>query len=203
MTGAALEVWRDEELVTETELATGVDGWRIERVSLRQSMHVGGRRRARESRRRAGKGVALAWRGLLRINDVLLTGPDGNERGIFQRGDEMTLHMSVHPRRPGSSVAVPVAVLYRADGIRVSSHVGDRVTLEFDGEEPRQLRLAFSPLNLGRGQYVFSVGLYRKLSQAAGSEPYDLVDRSYEFEVHDDDPLRDGIFEHPATWQVP
>ena len=198
-----LEVWRDEELVTETELATGIDGWRMARVSLRQSMHVGaGVARARGDGERA-KASRWPGEGSLRIEDVLLSGPDGNERGLFQRGDEMTLHMSVRPQRPGSFVAVPVAVLYRADGIRVSTHIGDRVTLEFEDEEPRQLRLAFSPLNLGRGQYVFSVGLYRKLSQAAGSEPYDLVDRSYEFEVLDDDPLRDGIFEHPATWQVP
>jgi lipopolysaccharide transport system ATP-binding protein len=199
---AVLEVWRNEVLVTETELATGDDGWRTERVSLRPTMHVGAgvaRGRADGERARASR-----WpgEGSLRIEDVMLTGPDGSERGIFQRGDEMTLHVSVHPRQPGSFEAVPVAVLYRADGIRVSSHVGDRVALEFDGEASRQLRLAFSPLNLGRGQYVFSVALYRTLSQAGGSEPYDLVDRSYEFEVHDDDPLRDGIFEHPASWQV-
>ena len=133
---------------------------------------------------------------------MILAGPDGEGRGIFQRGDEMTLHMGVRPQRPGRFEAFPVAVLYRADGIRVSTHIGDLVTLECEDEEPRQLRLVFSPLNLGRGQYVFSVALYRKLSQVGGSEPYDLVDRSYEFEVHDDDPFRDGIFEHPATWQV-
>jgi lipopolysaccharide transport system ATP-binding protein len=198
---AMLEVWRDEELVTETELATGVDGWRTERVLLRPTMHVGagvargaGGERARASR----------WpgEGSLRIEDVILVGPDGRERGIFQRGDEMTLHVTVRPQRPGSFEAVPVAVMYRVDGIRVSAHVGEPVTLEFDGEEPRQLRLAFSPLNLGRGQYVFSVALYRRLSEAGRSEPYDLVDRSYEFEVHDDDPIRDGIFEHPATWHL-
>ena len=54
-------------------------------------------------------------------------------------------------------------------GIRVSTHIGDQVTLECEDQAPRQLRLAFSPLNLGRGQYVFSVALYRRLSQSGES----------------------------------
>jgi len=93
-------------------------------------------------------------------------------------------------------------VLYRLDGIQVLSSIGDRLTLEAPVGEPRVLTLRFESLNLARGRYVFAAALYRTLDSLDESEYYDLVDRSYEFEVRDGRPFRDGIFEHPSSWAL-
>lgn len=113
----------------------------------------------------------------------------------------MSLRIRVKAQRPGPFTTIPVAVVYRLDGIRVSPHIGERMTLALEVDETADIRLTFAPLNLGPGKYVFSLALYRSLSTVS-TESYDIIDRSYEFEVRGDEPLREGIFEHPASWEV-
>jgi hypothetical protein len=65
------------------------------------------------------------------------------------------------------------------------------------------VRLDLKRLNLGNGHYVFSVALYRHLAYLEEPEIYDLVDRSYEFEVVGNDPSDGSLFHHPAEWHLP
>ena len=79
----------------------------------------------------------------------------------------------------------PAALVFRADGINVTRHVGDEVALELKEGDRIQARLDFGPLQLGDGSYLLSVGLYKALSlnDTMSSEAYDLFDRSFEFSV--------------------
>ena len=67
------------------------------------------------------------------------------------------------------------------------------------GDKP-EFQLEFANLNLGDGDYVFSVALYRKLTSLGESVFYDLIDRSYQFRVIDNPPFNNGIFKHPGKW---
>jgi hypothetical protein len=46
-----------------------------------------------------------------------------------------------------------------------------------------------------------SLALYRELVETA-PEVYDLLDRSYEFEVRGNRTFDNGVFRHEATWQL-
>jgi lipopolysaccharide transport system ATP-binding protein len=148
--------------------------------------------------------VARRWpgEGSLMIKEVLLMAPTGGERAVFEVGTPMTLVMEFFAARTGRFDVVPVAVLYRIDGIRVSSHIGECVVLVLNSGEQRTARLSLGPLNLGDGRYVFSVALYRRLSALEPVEVYDLIDRSYEFEVVGNPPLEKGVFRHSGTWTL-
>ena len=139
--------------------------------------------------------------GSLMIEEVVLLDGEGNEQAVFQPGSPMTLHVRVRAGRNGSFPVTPAATMYRADGILVSNHVGASIELEFDPGATQDLRLDFGPLALGDGRYLFSIALYRALSALDG-EPYDLIDRSYEFEVTGNGAFDNGVVRLPAAWSV-
>jgi hypothetical protein len=105
-------------------------------------------------------------------------------------------------QQSGCFPVIPVAVLYRLDGLVVSRHVGPTAVFTLRPGDQREARIVFQPLNLGNGNYVFSVAIYKTLVSTSEGEFYDLIDRSYEFQVVGNPPLEDGIFHHPGVWSV-
>jgi ABC-type polysaccharide/polyol phosphate transport system ATPase subunit len=140
--------------------------------------------------------------GSLMIHDVLLVDVDGTERALFHAHSPMSMAIHVRARHQGSYPVTPVAVMYRADGVLISNFVGPEFELDLAEGDDANLALDFGPLNLGSGTYVFSVALYRSLSSTEPSEAYDLLDRSYEFEVVGDDANSGSVFAHPGVWTV-
>ena len=61
-------------------------------------------------------------------------------------------------------------------------------------------QLEYGPLNLGDGRYTISIALYRNLSHLDQPQMYDLLDRSYEFEVQGNGPFDNGVFSHEPEW---
>jgi lipopolysaccharide transport system ATP-binding protein len=151
-----------------------------------------------------GAGAVRHWpgEGTLTIEQVALLGPAG-EQAVFEVGVPLTVSMGVKAHAADAFRIVPAIVVYRLDGVRVSSHVGPTEDIELERDEQVQIRMHWQRLNLGNGHYVVSAAIYRNLTQLEATETYDLVDRSYEFEVVGNDPLRDGIFQHPADWIMP
>lgn len=144
------------------------------------------------------------WPGMgnLRIVDVKLVGAEDTEQGVFQVNTPMTLKMTFRASEKGSYPVLPAVTIYRTDGILVSNHVGSTAQVELDAGQQREARVEFGPLNLGNGYYVFSVALYRKLTHLEQPEVYDLIDRSYEFQVVGNGPFDNGVFRHPGEWKV-
>ena len=138
--------------------------------------------------------------GSLSIRTVTLLNEHGNEQAIYHPDSTMALKLTFVANRAGSFTIVPVAVLYRLDGVLVTTHVGKEACLQLERGEMRDIYLNYSSINLGDGRYVFSVALYRKLSILDDAEVYDLLDRSYEFAVKGNAPLENGIVRSAATW---
>lgn len=186
-----VEVHRGGARAGRKELAA-TDAWLTEKVLLAKPATAGGRAVSR-------------WPGdaSLVIRDVALLSGDGSERAIFTVGMPMRLLMRAEAQQPGKYNVAPVAVIYRADGILVSNHVGEPRELDLESGEAIEFALDFASLNLGDGHYLVSVALYRTLSHLEPSEVYDLLDRSYEFEVTGNEPFDNGVFKHEATWGVP
>jgi len=140
--------------------------------------------------------------GSIAIDRVVLTG-GGGEQALFEVGSPLSLLMSFVAHRAGTFPIIPVAVLYRRDGVLLSSHVGEMFELELEAGDEAAVRLDLKRLQLGDGHYVFSVALYRTLEYLGESEAYDLIDRSYEFEVVGNERGDSSLFHHPSEWQLP
>jgi lipopolysaccharide transport system ATP-binding protein len=138
--------------------------------------------------------------GSLVIEKVIIIGPDGNEQSIFEAGSSLTLSITFSAQSTGTYEIIPVAVLFTIDGIIVSNNPGPMTTVNMKVSDKEEFRLHFDKLNLGDGDYVFSVALYRELSSFTQAVFYDLIDRSYQFRVIDNPPFNNGIFKHPGKW---
>lgn len=142
--------------------------------------------------------------GTFTVEHVILKDSDGNGTTVIKVGTPITLNLLFKCHKSGIFDIIPVAVLFRVDGILISRYIGEKMIFELNVKEKREIQLDFGPINLGNGHYVFSVALYRKLDIHNLEEPeiYDLIDRSYEFEVFGTPPLKDGIFQHPGEWKL-
>ncbi len=142
--------------------------------------------------------------GSLMIEQVLLLDSTGKERNTFQVDSPMTLEAKFVARSSNTFRVIPVAVLFRIDGIMVSQYIGEPVTLELTEGEKSVAVLDFGNLGLGNGNYIFSIALYRKLDFANIEKPeiYDLIDRSVEFSVYGNPPLLTALVHHPGKWSL-
>jgi lipopolysaccharide transport system ATP-binding protein len=186
------ELFHGDELRARQQLELPVPDWTVAEISL-PSVAPEPSERPTVSR----------WPGeqSLIIDQVMLLNALGAEQAVVEVGERLTVDMHVVARASATFHVIPVVVLYRADGIAVSSHVAEPRELELSEGETFRVQLQYPSINLGDGRYVFSVALYRRLDLDA-SDPYDLIDRSYEFEVVGNPAFVSGIFQHPAEWVV-
>jgi lipopolysaccharide transport system ATP-binding protein len=200
----AVEVWRNGVTrISATLPATG-GVWSKERLGLKAlqesqaaetTTSPSGGDRSPTVRRWPGEGSVL-------IREVQLLGAADQEQAVFQVGTPMSLRVVYEAQRRGTLPILPAATLYRVDGILVSNHVGEGATFDFVEGERREARLDLGPLNLGDGNYVWSVGLYRRLVDHVDYEWYDLTAHSHEFQVVGNGPFENGIFHHPHHWHL-
>ena len=142
--------------------------------------------------------------GSLMIDAVELLDDGGRERAVFDVGTPLVLRVVFSAQRADDFDVVPVSVLYRLDGVLVARFIGERIALELAEGERHEAVLRLASLNLGDGDYVFAVALYKTLDvhDVEPSEYYDLHDRNYQFKVMGTPPLERGIFHHPGNWSV-
>ena len=206
---AALEVdlLRDDSIVSSTPLPATNGTWEHVRIPLPTNGR--GARQvdlAHETRSGAGQARTRRWpgEGSLVIEGVEVLDVQGRERAVFDAGASLVLRLAFRAQRAGRFDVIPVAVLYRLDGILVSRFIGDRVALDLAVGEQHEAVLRLASLNLGDDNYVFAVALYKTLdiNDLEPSEYYDLLDRNYHFKVVGTPPLERGIFRHPGDWTV-
>ncbi|MCO8162104.1 ABC transporter ATP-binding protein [Pseudomonas sp. 21LCFQ010] len=102
---------------------------------------------------------------------------------------------------------VPVVAIYRPDGTCVMQVISRLSGVGFSRiEGAGAIRVGFSPLLLGPGDYLVSVALFRELDLASALEPaaYDLHDRCHALKVlapagiH----VQIGTVNQPAEWEL-
>jgi lipopolysaccharide transport system ATP-binding protein len=217
--GYVLELLNNGSIENVVELGDGSRrGWQTERFALRRQADANrgaGLERGIEPANGHPEASATAdiatgltvsrWpgQGSLVIDEVKLLDLLGAERAVFQVGTEMAIRMSFLARQGGDFPVIPVAVLFRRDGVLVSRYIGNPLSLPLEVGQKRVVELDLGPLRLGNGHYVFSVALYKSLDVDHRSEPeiYDLLDRSFEFEVYGTPALKTGIFLDTAQWR--
>jgi len=203
----AARAWLNGNEIASHVLSSEADEWKTETVALRADSRppispnasaTDSRRRIRDIRRWPGEGT-------IRIQSVRLLGQDGKEQAVFRVGSLLTIDVTFVTERDGTFPVIPALVLYRQDGVRISSVIGERMDLQLERAHPVTLQLGWGPLRLGNGYFGFSVALHREMDITASkpSPYYDLLDlRSNEFQVVGTPLLRDGIVLHDAVWRL-
>ena len=140
----------------------------------------------------------------LMIDRVGITGADGRARATFKVGGPLSLRVTIKATATGEYPLRPAAVLHRIDGVRVCCHIGEPMTLSMAAGQTQTVTLDFGPINLGNGDYLFAVALYRHLDpdHPGSAEVYDLVEREYEFRVIGRSVIDQAVFSHPAEWRL-
>ncbi|QLC73630.1 ABC transporter ATP-binding protein [Pseudomonas sp. LPB0260] len=102
---------------------------------------------------------------------------------------------------------VPVVAIYRPDGtcaMQVIASLSGQRFSQLDGSGG--IRVDFSPLLLGPGDYLVSVALFRELNLASAVEPssYDLHDRCHALKVLPPSGVhvQIGLVNQPAQWEL-
>jgi lipopolysaccharide transport system ATP-binding protein len=184
------------------DLQTSSSGWVSDRVILKrfEEPHMAPIGEQELNSAKVGKGSRWPGERSLTIENVTLLGACGSEQAVFDAGTPLTLTLVAQAHKDGTFSVIAAATLYRTDGVLVSNHVGRQILLELKAGTTRMFSLPFGPLNLGNGSYVFSVALYEFLSPQT-ARLYDLLDRSYEFQVIGNEPFNNGIFKHNGDWE--
>jgi lipopolysaccharide transport system ATP-binding protein len=142
--------------------------------------------------------------GRLMIDAVDLLDERGNERAVFSVGSSLTFRLKYYAQFSDSYPVIFVIAIFRADGIKVSQHASQQVQIDATKGDKRHVDLTLSSIDVANGRYVVSAALFRHLDPQYPNEAvrYDLVDRSYEFEIVGNPPLRTSLYVLPATWRV-
>ena len=143
-----------------------------------------------------------AGEGALTIESVIVGSAAGDEQMVFQTGEPLSVAVEIRAHVDAALPLIPAALVFRTDGLVMTRHVGDEVTLAVRSGDRIDARLDLGPLLLGNGSYLISVGLYRKLDpeDQEPSEFYDYFDRSFEFRVVGNPPLHNELVRHPGAW---
>jgi hypothetical protein len=197
--GGRMRVFRGERLVGEAVLPE-TPTWTRSGVRLivedEQSEETGGAATAAAAVSRwPGEGTFL-------IESVQLLDEAGVTKAIFEAGTALAIRVRSRASASGRFPVTPAATIYRVDGVLVTNLVGTEFDVDAVDGSFVDFRLDYGRLNLGNGRYTISIALYRRLSHVVPSEMYDLLDRSYEFEVQGNKPFDNGVFSYEPEWSV-
>lgn len=145
------------------------------------------------------KPIHWTGEGSLVIDNVRILGEGGAEKTVFRVGSSLTLELSIIAKRNGHFQIIPNATLYRQDGVYLTNFIGDALKIDMSDGQQVRCNLVLDSLNLGDGYYTFSVAIFEKV--VSESSRYDLISRSYEFQVIGNEALHSVyVFQHPSQW---
>ena len=144
------------------------------------------------------------WPGVpgLKIRALHLLDAAGRESPVVNSGAPAALAVDARAESGGDFPCIVAFNVYTLDGRLVLLHCSEPRTFRLAPAQTIRARLHYPRLLLGNGDYVASVGLYRKLDLAnpGSAEFYDLWDRSYQFRVYTDQPADSSLLQPPCSW---
>ena len=140
----------------------------------------------------------------LRIVDVRIEDEQGEEQGLFEVGGRCRVRVRVVADDAGVFPVVPVALIFRPDGIVMTRHIGQSESVTVRKGDEFDASLDLGHLQLGNGEYLLSVGMWAQVdpTHIEPSSYYHNLDRSFKFKVTGNPPMHNELFVHPGTWRL-
>lgn len=154
----------------------------------------------------ASAGGISRWEGEggLRIAALRVLDDRGEQMSTVRTGDPVNIEIEILAQEGGDYVCSYVLLLFTEDGRWVSRHCSDPERFVLPRGGRRRVRLRYPQTLLGNGKYVFSAAIYRELDldNLPTARYYDLLARSFEFEVKSRYPADLSLLHHPCEWVV-
>lgn len=140
----------------------------------------------------------------LKIAGVRIIDANGQEAGALDIGAAMSFELRLVAESSGEYTCRYHVYIYSADGVNVAMHLSDPDRFYLERGETRTARLHYKNVLLNRGRYVITVALYESINMddSGGSRTYDLIDRSFEFQIASEITTDRSIVKLPAEWEV-
>lgn len=147
------------------------------------------------------------WSGTggLHIAKVRILDRNGHETSTFDSGSPFEVEFDIEAKESGRYPCSYAFVMFAQDGRQLIRHLSDQFIYDLDAGEHRLIRMRYDSLQLGPGDYFFSVAIYKTWESYRPElcEWYDLISRSFEFKVQKDSLNDPSVFRHPVTWLEP
>lgn len=138
------------------------------------------------------------------ITSVAFAGADGDHRFVYEVGEDMTVEVEW---RLGDEVSVDegvwVVCIYGLDGRCITQVLSPP---SCPVAQKGSLTVRFSPLRIGRGDYVVSVGLFNGLSDddPGADDPVCVLDRAFKIRIEPPPTMRveRGLVVQTADWNL-
>jgi hypothetical protein len=140
--------------------------------------------------------------GRLRVVRLETVDGDGAPASVFELESTLVIRIAFEVTESGLFDLLPAVNLYRLDGINISTQLGDPLSESLEAGRTYVISVRLDDLNLGNGNYLVSVAMYRRFDPHLHEEAvaYDWVDRSLEFQVVGSPVAITSVFQHPSSW---
>ena len=138
----------------------------------------------------------------LRIGSVAVLNASDDPCTLFRTGEPLAVKIAITAEDAGAFPCQYVVLIFSDDGKPLVRHLSRPCKYEMAAGETREVTLRYPELKLGAGRFVFSVAIYPEfnLNDRASAQWYDLLSRSFQFEVMKPLEYDPTLFHHPARW---
>ena len=144
------------------------------------------------------------WRGEggLLLSSIELLNADGELTHFVRTGEATSIDIEVVAETSGKYPCIFALVLYSADGETICRSISDPYTYDLEKGEKRKVRLEYPEILLGNGTFTISASIHSVLDlhDTSTAKAYDLLSRSFQFDVVE--PYRDdsSLLHPPSVW---
>jgi lipopolysaccharide transport system ATP-binding protein len=138
--------------------------------------------------------------GKIRIEDVKMIGSGGDARWVFEANERVRVQLRY---KATTRIQAPVfsVLIHRDDGLYVTSsntyQTEDLPPIEGVGG----VEVEFPSIELARGSYLLSVGVYNKPDPPLWADPADFLDRVYRFHIESKRQFHGVVASH-SSWRL-
>jgi lipopolysaccharide transport system ATP-binding protein len=138
------------------------------------------------------------------IEKVRLVNREDKTCSHFEHGDPLVIDVEIQSKEEGTFPCIFLVLIFNSAGVQVTWHLSESYSLKMKKNETRSARLHFESLLLTGDSYVISAAIYESFNvlDKRKAKCYDLLSRSFFFQVGDDFSGSPAILHHPAHWQL-
>ena len=140
----------------------------------------------------------------LRVSRVEVLDKDGNPTGTIRHGQPLDFEIEILAEESGCFACRIAVLLMTLEGIGVTRHLSDALNFQLDAGGRKVVRLHYPSTQLASGEFVFSVGLFKRYEPEDSSTAirYEILSRSFRLKILPQHASEPGIFRHPAEWHI-
>jgi hypothetical protein len=140
----------------------------------------------------------------LQITQVNVLNAEGKPAFVVNTGDPIEVDIEIIANETGTYDCAFVILLFSEDGRWIARQCSEVFTFHMTANQRKSARLVYDSILLGNGKFVFSAAIYKTLDlhDLSTAVYYDLLSRSFEFQVLAEYKDDQSLICHPCKWEL-